>query len=109
MSFLFSNTRPSQRPLASNGAPASVEANSADVAMKFYQELIDRRPVLLDEKLKLHARIIDEFNLTLLEKMPREELLKQVRSYVADYVNCREDFSQPKRTDRLHGRNSSMK
>jgi hypothetical protein len=27
---------------------------------------------LLDEKLKLHERIIDEFNLTALEKMPPE-------------------------------------
>lgn len=89
MSFLFSNSRTSQRP-ATNGASSVPvpEVSSGDAAMKFYQELIDRRPVLLDEKLKLHARIIDEFNLTLLEKMPREELVRNVRSYVADYVNA---------------------
>jgi len=34
----------------------------------------------------LHARIIDEFNLTLLEKLPRSELVKQVNTYVANYV-----------------------
>ena len=39
----------------------------------FYADLIARRPGLLDEKLKLHERIIDEFNLTALEKMPPEE------------------------------------
>jgi pilus assembly protein CpaF len=82
MSFLFNSARSAPRPVESN----AVEAASPDAALKFYQELIDRRPALLDQKLKLHARIIDEFNLTLLEKMPREELLKHVRSYVADYV-----------------------
>ncbi len=49
----------------------------------FYADLITRRPGLLDEKLKLHERIIDEFNLTALEKMPSDELAKQVRTYVA--------------------------
>src|SRR5258708_1416107 len=44
------------------------------------------RPPLLEEKLKLHARIIDEFNLVLLEKLPRAELVRQVHAYVADYV-----------------------
>jgi len=53
---------------------------------KFYRELIARRPALLDEKVKLHAHIIDEFNLTLLEKLPREELVRQVRAYIANYV-----------------------
>src|SRR5207237_6921429 len=32
------------------------------------------------------ARIIDEFNLTMLEKLPRIELVKQVNTYVANYV-----------------------
>lgn len=88
MSFLFGNTRSSPRVVPTNGSAPIAETSSADSSMKFYQELIDRRPVLLDEKLKLHARIIDEFNLTMLEKMPRDELLKHVRSYVADYVNA---------------------
>jgi pilus assembly protein CpaF len=52
----------------------------------FYRELIARRPSLLDEKLKLHELIIDEFNLNLLEKLPPEELLRQVRAYVGNYV-----------------------
>src|SRR5271166_3909701 len=58
----------------------------------FYADLIARRPGLLDEKLKLHEKIIDEFNLTALEKMPPEELAKQVRTYVADHVR-RESLS----------------
>ena len=68
-------------------APA---ANGADLAStaagNFYKELIDHRPTLLEEKLKLHSRIIDEFNLILLEKLPRAELVKQVHAYVANYV-----------------------
>ena len=51
-----------------------------------YKDLIAQRPTLLEEKLKLHGRIIDEFNLTMLEKLPRTELVKQVNSYVANYV-----------------------
>jgi pilus assembly protein CpaF len=51
-----------------------------------YQELIDSRPALLDEKLKLHTKIIDEFNLSYLEKLSRDDLIREIRSYVADYV-----------------------
>src|SRR6266481_2217441 len=53
---------------------------------RLYHELIAQRPALLDEKVKLHARIIDEFNLAVLERMPREELVKELRVYVGDYV-----------------------
>jgi pilus assembly protein CpaF len=85
MSFLFGTSpRPPERTQPSqtvNGAaPPAADAET------FYKELIDQRPALLDEKLKLHARIIDEFNLTVLEKLPRAELVKQVNAYVANYV-----------------------
>jgi len=86
MSFLFNGIAPaSEQPRAPdhNGA----EVNGGDTA-KLYQDLIARRPALLEEKLKLHARIIDEFNLVLLEKLPRAELVKQVRAYVANYVRA---------------------
>ena len=53
---------------------------------KLYHELITQRPALLDEKVKLHARIIDEFNLVSLEKLPREDLIREVRSYLVDYA-----------------------
>jgi pilus assembly protein CpaF len=55
-------------------------------AQIFYQELIDKRPALLDEKLKLHTKIIDEFNLPTLERLSREDLIREIRSYVVDYV-----------------------
>jgi len=69
------------RASAGNGADAHGAHNDA-----FYKDLIARRPALLEEKLKLHARIIDEFNLTLLDKLPRAELVRQVHAYVAKYV-----------------------
>jgi len=53
---------------------------------RVYQELIAQRPALLDEKVKLHAKIIDEFNLAVLERMPREELVRELRVYVGEHV-----------------------
>ena len=55
---------------------------------RFYGDLIATAAGLLDEKLKLHGRIIDEFNLTLLEKLSPEELHRQVKAYVANYVRA---------------------
>ena len=63
----------------------ATEASGED-ATGFDPDHTVRRPALLEEKLKLHARIIDEFNLVLLEKLPRAELVRQVHAYVADYV-----------------------
>jgi pilus assembly protein CpaF len=45
------------------------------------------RPALLEEKVELHGKIIDEFNLAFLDKMSREELCRQISSYVSDYVH----------------------
>jgi pilus assembly protein CpaF len=80
MSFLF----PSQR----NGEQANAREVNDAAKNDVYQELVLRRPALIEEKLKLHARIIDEFNLTLLERLPREELVRQVNAYVANYVRA---------------------
>jgi pilus assembly protein CpaF len=81
MSFLFpASQRDAEQPKAR-------EVNDA-AKNDVYQELVLRRPALIEEKLKLHARIIDEFNLTLLERLPREELVRQVNAYVANYVRA---------------------
>ena len=86
MSF-FSSTSARVQERRPTPAPARPETPSSD-AENFYREVIERRPALLDEKLKVHARIIDEFNLSLLEKLPHEELVRQVRAYVANYVRA---------------------
>ncbi len=53
-----------------------------------YGELLSRRPELLDEKLKMHQRIIDDFNLVALERLPPEEVAKQVRAYVVSHAQA---------------------
>lgn len=65
-----------------------VSAPAASQDERLYQELIAQRPALLDEKVKLHARIIDEFNLAVLERMPREDLVREVCTYVGEYVRA---------------------
>jgi pilus assembly protein CpaF len=78
----------SPAPKVNGHAPGpGVEAAGVDHET-IYRDIIDQRPALIEEKLKLHARIIDEFNLTALEKLPRTELVKQVHAYVANYVRA---------------------
>src|SRR4029453_5606663 len=83
MNFFFKTPDQPRSPLSSS-APAS----ELDISQReqVYHELISQRPALLDEKLKLHARIIDEFNLVSLERLPREDLIREVRTYLGDYV-----------------------
>ena len=78
---------------ASESKPDETSANSivpdmapAPTKERIYSELIAQRPALLDEKLKLHQLIIDEFNLAVLDKMSRDELLKIVLGYAGEYV-----------------------
>ena len=87
MSF-FGHTRVLRSPKPNLvETPPSRQPSEVD-AQTIYQELIDKRPALLDEKLKLHTKIIDEFNLSHLEKLGRDELIREIRSYVADYVRA---------------------
>lgn len=84
MSFFgHSKLAPVSKPTA---VELPVARRSTVEAQTLYQDLIDRRPALLDEKLKLHTLIIDEFNLANLEKLSRQELIREIRSYVANYV-----------------------
>jgi pilus assembly protein CpaF len=83
MSFLYDVAPPAPRTGSGNGADGAASHGDA-----LYRDLIERRPKLLEEKLKLHARIIDEFNLTLLDKLPHAELVRQVNAYVAKYVRA---------------------
>src|SRR3954452_16219943 len=65
--------------LAANGF-TSVEA-TADSAEKWR---IQQR--LLDAKVRLHRRLIDEINLSAVDKVPEKELRAQVHGMVAQYV-----------------------
>jgi pilus assembly protein CpaF len=86
MSFFF-NGSASPRPPANGGAD-SLQAAVVLEAETIYHEAISQRPALLDEKVKLHERIIDEFNLASLEKLPREELVGVVHTFVSNYVRA---------------------
>jgi pilus assembly protein CpaF len=44
------------------------------------------RPALLEEKVRLHGKIVDEFNLAFMDKMSREELRRSIAGYVSDFV-----------------------
>ena len=83
MNFFF-NTTPGQDEAPSDQSPS--DATSVSAKERIYGELIAQRPALLEEKLKLHQRIIDEFNLALLDKIPRAELLKTVLGFAGEYV-----------------------
>jgi pilus assembly protein CpaF len=89
MSFLFGNAGSvgRQEAISPLATPRQSEAASADVD-RGYSDLMARRPDLLEEKLKLHSRIIDEFNLAQLEKLSPEELRREVQAYVANYTRA---------------------
>ena len=45
------------------------------------------RPTLLEEKVRLHGKFIDEFNLAFIDKMSREELHRSISAYVSDFIH----------------------
>src|SRR5882724_7950033 len=83
MNFFF---KTSDQPQSAPSSGAAAIDSDISQREQVYHELISQRPALLDEKLKLHARIIDEFNLVSLERLPREDLIREVRTYLGDYV-----------------------
>lgn len=46
------------------------------------------KPELVDAKVRLHRKLIDELNLATLERMPKEELRRQIGEIVSDYVRA---------------------
>jgi len=90
MGFIFNNSaKADPRPrVGADVAPLPQEEERKLEINRFYGDLMARRPRLLDEKLKLHGLIIDEFNLNLLEKLSPEELHRQVQAYIANYVRA---------------------
>src|SRR4051794_27938863 len=81
---IFSPLGNASRGRSTTVVKPSVSAPPADE--RVYHELIAQRPALLDEKVKIHAKIIDEFNLAVLERMPRDELVRELRAYVGEYA-----------------------
>lgn len=62
-------------PVAAEPQPAASPAGNAAMAGK-----------LLDAKVRLHRRLIEEINLAALEKLPEDQTRKQIQDMVAQYV-----------------------
>jgi pilus assembly protein CpaF len=89
MSFLFNNSSKNDpRPPVSVDAVQLPQEEAKTEINRLYGDLMAKRPRLLDEKLKLHGLIVDEFNLNLLEKLSPEELHRQVKAYIANYIRA---------------------
>ena len=89
MGFLFNNSaKTNSRPATEVEALQIRREEPKTDASRIHSDLMARRPRLLDEKLKLHGLIIDEFNLNLLEKLSPEELHQQVKAYVGNYIRA---------------------
>src|SRR5215472_3955320 len=73
---------PEALPVEAAPALAVVEA-PAEVAAPVNPLLSDK---LLDAKVRLHRRLIEEINLSVLEKMPEDEIRRHVHGLVAQYV-----------------------
>src|SRR5712692_9721100 len=78
-------TVPSLEPLAEAvpAPPLAAEEPSAETAPPANTLLSDK---LLDAKVRLHRRLIEEINLSVLEKMPDEEVRRYVHGLVSQYT-----------------------
>jgi pilus assembly protein CpaF len=86
--FMPEGAKPDAHHL-NEAAPASDAAPGNVVAGSFGQpaepgKLI--RQDLIDAKVRLHRKLIDDLNLALLERLSKEELRKQIGDIVSDYV-----------------------
>ena len=86
MSFLFNNSSKDPRPPVSVDVVQLPQEEPKTEINRVHGDLMAKRPRLLDEKLKLHGLIVDEFNLNLLEKLSPEEMHRQVKAYVGNYI-----------------------
>ncbi len=78
-------TVPSLEPLAEAvpAPPLAAEEPPAETAVPANPLLSEK---LLDAKVRLHRRLIEEINLSVLEKMPDEEVRRHVHGLVAQYT-----------------------
>src|SRR5436190_886207 len=66
---------PAPTPPAFSGSPPSAASSNPLLSDK-----------LLDAKVRLHRRLIEEINLSALEKLPEEEIRKHVQQLVSQYI-----------------------
>ena len=91
MRFLTRSSRPAEDKQANavNGMLANGHAldeavvHDVDVAL---QEDLLQSPEYVDARIRIHFRLIDELNLSQIEKMSRDELRAEVRDFVTEYI-----------------------
>jgi pilus assembly protein CpaF len=49
-------------------------------------EITPAKQKILDAKVKLHRQMLEEFNLVALEELPRDQLVREIHTFVSDYV-----------------------
>jgi pilus assembly protein CpaF len=73
-------------PVRPKRQPAASEAREATPVVLPEEENALLRPKYLDAKVRLHRRLIDEINLSSIDKIPEEDLRSQVQTLVSEYV-----------------------
>ena len=74
-------------PHANDALPVLATAQPAPASAQPVDGDSEQRSVLIDEKVKIHGKIIEEFNLASLEKMSREELTRGIAHFVSDHIH----------------------
>jgi pilus assembly protein CpaF len=69
-----------------NGSPPIKDVSEAASSPVAPADLTLRKQRFLDAKLKLHRQLIEEINLSAIEKLPQHQLQKQVSELVAEFV-----------------------
>ncbi len=77
----------SPAPLSPSEIPEEVK-NKKPVSVHELEseEVTPAQQKILDAKIKLHTKMLDEFNLVALEQLPRDQLVKEIHTFVSDYV-----------------------
>lgn len=85
--------RSTPEPTENSDEPATVAAKPIEPPKPaLAPELGNQTPTparqkVLEAKTKLHRKMLDEFNLAALEKLPRDQLVGEIHKFVSDYVN----------------------
>ena len=75
---------PSTAPVVNKSSEPEIEVLIPQIPVR--QKSVPSSPSLIDVKVELHSRIIDEFNLSLIERTSTEDLARQVSRFVAEHV-----------------------
>ena len=73
-------------PAVGNGLSTELERVKAAATVVAEATALSTQERMLDAKLRIHRRLIDEINLSSIDKIPEKELYSQVHSLVAQYV-----------------------